>query len=94
MFVFPTGYISKATPAYFAYAKTVLRYHIGVKGRQFTWCGSPVSSTHVLDEILAFVDPSWVDDKNTVTGEALLLTACSSFMRLFRGMLLLLKSLH
>jgi len=57
-------YMSKATPAHLAYAKTVLRYLIGVKGRQLTWCGSRVSLPHVLSEILAFVDSSWADDKN------------------------------
>jgi len=57
-------YMSKATPPHLAYAKTVLPYLIGVKGRQLTWCGSRVSLPHVLSENLAFVDSSWADDKN------------------------------
>ena len=34
-----TRYISKVTPAHLTYAKVVLRYLIGIKKRQFTWCG-------------------------------------------------------
>ena len=56
--------MSKTTPAYLAYAKMVLRYIIGVKGRQLTWCGNRVSLPHVLGEILASADSSWADDKN------------------------------
>jgi len=59
-----TRYMSKATPAHLAYAKTVLRYLIAVKGRQLTWCGNQVSLPHLLGEILVFVDSSWADDKN------------------------------
>ena len=59
-----TRYMSKATQAHLDYAKTVLRYLIGVKGRQLTWCGNQVSLPHVLGEVLAFVDSSWADDKN------------------------------
>jgi hypothetical protein len=38
-----TRYVSKATPVHLAYAEAVLRYLIGVTGRQLTWCGSWVS---------------------------------------------------
>jgi len=38
-----TRYMSKATPAHLAYAKTVLRYLIGVQERQLLWCGSRIS---------------------------------------------------
>ena len=38
-----TRYMSKATSAHLAYAKTVLKYLIGIKRRQLTWCGSRVS---------------------------------------------------
>jgi len=37
-----TRYMSKATPAYLTYAKVVLRYLIGIKKRQLTWCGQRV----------------------------------------------------
>jgi len=37
-----TRYISKVTPAHLTYAKVVLRYLIGIKKRQFTWCGQRV----------------------------------------------------
>jgi hypothetical protein len=59
-----TRYMSKATPAHLTYAKVVLRYLIGIKGRKLTWCGKRVSLPHVLGEILAYVDSSWADDKN------------------------------
>jgi len=55
--------MSKATPEHLAYAKMVLRYFFGVKGRQLTWCGNRVSLPHVLGEILTFVDSSWADHK-------------------------------
>jgi len=54
----------KATHAHHTYSKVVLRYLIGIKKRQLTWCGQRVSLPHVLGEILAFVDSSWADDKN------------------------------
>jgi len=57
-------YMSKATPAHLTYAKVVLRYLIGIKKRQLTWCGLWVSLPHILGEILAFVNSSWADDKN------------------------------
>jgi len=53
----------KATQAHLTYDKVVLRYLIGIKKRQLTWCGKQISLPHVLGEILAFVDSSWVDDK-------------------------------
>ena len=37
-----TRYISKVTPEHLTYAKVVLRYLIGIKKRQFTWCGQRV----------------------------------------------------
>jgi len=37
-----TWYISKVTPAHLTYAKVVLRYLIGIKKRQLTWCGQRV----------------------------------------------------
>jgi len=59
-----TRYMFKATHAHHTYSKVVLRYFIGIKKRQLTWCGQRVSLPHVLGEILAFVDSSWADDKN------------------------------
>ena len=59
-----TRYMFKATQAHHTYSKVVLRYLIGIKKRQLTWCGQRVSLPHVLGEILAFVDSSWADDKN------------------------------
>jgi len=59
-----TQYMSKATPAHLTYAKVVLRYLIGIKKRQLTWCGQRVSLLHILGEFLAFVDSSCADDKN------------------------------
>jgi len=56
--------MSKATLAHLAYANTVLRYLIGVNGRQLTWNGNQIFLPRVLDELLAFVDSSWADDKN------------------------------
>jgi len=56
--------MSKATLANLAYANTVLRYLIGVNGRQLTWNGNQIFLPRVLDELLAFVDSSWADDKN------------------------------
>jgi len=59
-----TRYMSKATPAHCTYAEVVLRYLIGIKKRQLTWCGQRVCLPHILGKILAFVDFSWADDKN------------------------------
>ena len=59
-----TQYMSKATPAHLTYAKVVLRNLIGIKKGRFTWCGQRLSLPHILNEILAFVDSSWADDKN------------------------------
>jgi len=59
-----TRYMFKATQAHHTYSKVVLRYLIGIKNRQLTWCGQRVSLPHVLGEILAFVHSSWADDKN------------------------------
>jgi len=42
----------------------VLRNLISIKKRQLTWCGQRVSLPHILGKFLAFVDSSWVDDKN------------------------------
>ena len=58
-----TQYMSKATQAHLTYAKVVLRNLIGIKNGQFTWCGQRASLPHILNEILAFVDSSWADDK-------------------------------
>jgi len=58
-----TRYMSKATPAHLTYANVALRYLIGVKGRQLTWCGQRVAL--LLGEILSFVDFSWADDMNS-----------------------------
>jgi len=37
-----TRYMSKSTPAHLTSAKVVLRYLIGIKKRQLTWCGQQV----------------------------------------------------
>jgi len=58
-----TRYMFKATPAHFTCTKAVLRYLIGIKKRQRTWCGQQVSLRHVSGEILALVDSSLADNK-------------------------------
>ena len=40
--------MSKATPAHLTYAKVVLRYLIGIKKRQFMYCGQRVCFIHKL----------------------------------------------
>jgi len=59
-----TRYMSKDTPAHLTHAKNMLRYLIGIEGRNLTCCGKRVSLPHVLGEILAYVNSSWADDKN------------------------------
>jgi len=50
--------MSKATPAHLTYAKVVLRYLIGIKGRKLTWCGKRVSFPHVISDFFAYVNSS------------------------------------
>ena len=56
--------MSKATPAHLTYAKIVLRYLIGIKGRKLKCCGKRVSLPNVIGEFFAYVDSNWADDKN------------------------------